>query len=113
MRQHAQLRRGQQTIGHRNPQHGRKALNVQAIAQPQRPEVILRQRSVQKTLRLVTKLLHALLHQRVVDWVISVHGGYSNGSARRDKHGAGYHQGAVLLYARPRHDPPCRPPPGD
>ena len=71
--QSAQLRRRQQAVGDRDPQHRRMALNVQAIAQAQMAELVLAQFAGEESARLVAKLRDALINQRFVDRVIPIH----------------------------------------
>src|SRR3984957_12309986 len=72
----AQLDGREQAIGNRDPEHGRVALDIQAIAQAQMPELILAQVAREKSAGLIAKLLHALADQRLVDDVVAVHGPY-------------------------------------
>jgi len=71
--QGAQLRRGQQTIGNRHPQHRGMALDVQAIAQAQVAKFLVAQLAGQETARLVAKLCDAFVYQGFVGQVIPVH----------------------------------------
>src|SRR5207244_1514148 len=70
----AQLPRRQQPIRNRDAQHRRVALDVQPVAQSQRAELVLRELSGEKALRLAAELSHALVHQALVDLVVAVHG---------------------------------------
>ena len=52
----AQLRELKQAIGDGDAQHGRMALDVQAVAQAQRPELLLRELPGEEPPRLIAKL---------------------------------------------------------
>jgi hypothetical protein len=67
------LARGEQAIGDRNAQHGRVPLQVQAVAQAQRPELLLGELPRKVSARLVAELRHALLDKRLVELVVLVH----------------------------------------
>jgi hypothetical protein len=54
--QHAQLGAGQLAIGHGHAQHGRVALHIPAVLQPQRAELVVAQRARQVALQLVAVL---------------------------------------------------------
>ena len=69
----AQLRRGEKSVRDRDAQHGRVALDVQPIAQPQMPELVVRQLACEKAPSLIAKLRHALVDQRLVDHIVAVH----------------------------------------
>ncbi len=71
--QRAQLSGGQQAVRDGDAQHRRMPLNVQAIAQTQMPEFIVIQFAVEKAPRLIPKLGDALVDQRFVHRVISIH----------------------------------------
>ena len=71
--QHAQLRRGQQSVGDRDPQHGRVGLNVQAVAQAQVFEFVVAEFAGEEAPRLVAKLRDALIDERPVHHIISIH----------------------------------------
>jgi len=73
VRELAQLRRGQQAVGDRHAQHGRVALDVQAVLQPQRPELVLGQLAREEAPRLVAELRHALVDDALVDFVVEIH----------------------------------------
>ncbi len=71
--QSAQLRRGQEAIRDRDPQHRGVALQVQAITQAQMAKLVLAQFAGEESARLVAKLCDALINQRFVDYVIAIH----------------------------------------
>ena len=73
VRQRAQLARGQDAVGDGHAQHGRVALDVQAVLQAQHAEFVFGELAVQEAARLVRKLRHALLDELLVDRVIHVH----------------------------------------
>ncbi len=64
----------QQPVGDGDAQHWREALDVQAIAQAQRLELILGQLTGEETARLVAELRDPLGHQGLVYVVVSIHG---------------------------------------
>ncbi|MCY1384775.1 hypothetical protein D9M69_730730 [compost metagenome] len=88
---HPHLFGGHQAVGHGNPQHGRKALNVQAILQAQRAKFFATELASQVTAGLITELLNAVLDDLLIVLVVYVHEGscfqaaYSN-SARTAAH---------------------------
>jgi hypothetical protein len=69
----AQLLRGEKSIGDRDAQHGRVALNIKSVTQPQMAEFVLRQLACEKTPRLIAKLRDTLLDQGLVDDIVAVH----------------------------------------
>ena len=73
VRELAQLRRREQPVGNRHAQHRRVALDVEAVAQPQRPKLVLGQLPGKETAGLAPKLGDPLIHQPLVDFVIDVH----------------------------------------
>ena len=50
-------------------------LDIEAVLQPQRPEVILGQLAGQESTRLVAKLLDSFVDEAAVEGVVAVHGG--------------------------------------
>ena len=70
----AQLRGAQQSVGNGDAQHRRMALDIQAIAQAQRPELLLGQLARQVAARLVAELRDARIHEGLVKLVVLVHG---------------------------------------
>ena len=68
-----QLAGRQQAIGNRHPQHGCKPLNIKAILQPQRAEVVLTQFTCEEAPGLAAKLGHPFVHQALIDLVIQIH----------------------------------------
>ena len=68
-----QLSRGEQAIGDGDAQHGRVPLQVQAVAQAQRPELILGELPRKVAPRLVAELRDALFDKRLVELVVLVH----------------------------------------
>ena len=63
VRELAQLRRRQQAVRNRDAQHRRMLLDVQAVLQAQRPELVLGQLAGEKAARLVAKLRDALVRR--------------------------------------------------
>ncbi len=72
--EHAQLVGVQQAIRNRDAQHGRVLLDVEAIAESQGTEIVLGQLTREEPLRLVPVLGDALIHERLVDLVVLIHG---------------------------------------
>ena len=71
--QHPQLRAVELAVWHRHPQHGRIALDVPTVLQPQRPEFIVAQRAGQIALQLVAVLGSAGTHKLLVKSRVLVH----------------------------------------
>src|SRR6185437_7338610 len=69
----AQLTRAEQPVGNGNAQHGGMTLDVQTIAQPQAPELVLRQFAGQEAPGLVGELRDPLIDKRLVELVIAIH----------------------------------------
>ena len=74
VREHAQLLAAQQAVGDGHAQHGGVALHIQAVAQPQLAKLVLGELALQEAAGLVAELVHALLHESVIDGVVAVHG---------------------------------------
>jgi len=72
-RQHAYLRARQQAVGHGDAQHRRMTLNIKAVTQTQRAEVILRELPGKITARLVTELSDAFVDEPLIDLVVAIH----------------------------------------
>ena len=66
------------------------ALDVQAVAQPQRTEVVLGELPGEEALRLVAELRDALLDEPLIDRVVPIHAGDSRPAARRAEIWIGY-----------------------
>ena len=71
--QRAQLLRAQLAVGHGDAQHRRVALDVPAVLQAQRPEVVVGQLAGEVALELVAELRGALVHELAVEFVVAVH----------------------------------------
>ena len=69
----AQLLRRQHAIGDGDAQHIGVELEIEPVAQAQRPELVLGQLAGEPALDLVLELRHALAHESVVELVIAVH----------------------------------------
>ncbi len=69
----AHLRRGKQAIWHGNAQHGRVALDVQAILQAQRAEFLISEFTGQEAAGLVAELPDPILDDVLVVLVVNVH----------------------------------------
>ena len=74
VRERAQLSRRQQAVRDGDAQHRRVALDVQAVLQAQRPELVLGQLAGEKAPGLVAKLGDALVDEALVEVVVAVHG---------------------------------------
>ena len=74
MREHAQLTRRQQAIGNRHAQHGRMGLDIEPVAQSQRPELVFGERALEEASGLVAELVNALCDDGRVNVVVAVHG---------------------------------------
>ena len=68
-----ELRGAQDAVGHGDAQHGRKALDIQPIAQPQLLKLIVRQLPGEVALGLRTILLHPLVDEPLVELAVLVH----------------------------------------
>ena len=79
--QRAQLLRRQQSVGNRDPQHRRMALDVPAVLQPQRAELVVAQLAGEVALQLVAVLGRALAHDRIHGGRITLHHGFHRGIA--------------------------------
>ena len=73
MRQHAQLRRRQRAVRDGDPQHVGVQLQIDAVHQPQRLELVLGQFAGQPARHLVAEFRDALGDQRPVEIVVDVH----------------------------------------
>ncbi len=73
MRQRAQLRRRQRAVGNGDAQHVGVKLEVDAVHQPQRLELVLGQFAGQAPRHLVAEFSDALGDQRAVEVVVDVH----------------------------------------
>jgi hypothetical protein len=69
----AQLRARKHSVGNGDSQHRRMALDVEAVLQAQRPELVVGQFAGQVALQLVAILCNALQHQRVIVSVVAIH----------------------------------------
>ncbi len=67
------LRRRDETIGNRDPQHRRMLLDIEAVLQAQRAKLVLGQFAAQESLRLVAKLRHPPGYEGRVEFVVAVH----------------------------------------
>jgi hypothetical protein len=74
LRQHAQLGARDLPIGHGDAQHRRVALDVPAVLQPQRPELVVGQLARLPALELVAVLGGAGAHELAVEFCVLVHG---------------------------------------
>jgi hypothetical protein len=74
-REHAHLFGLQQAIRHGDAQHRSVLLDVQAVTQPQRLEVVGGNLARQEALRLVAELRDTLLDEALIDRVVAIHGG--------------------------------------
>ena len=70
-----QLAAGEVAVGHRDAEHRRVALDVEAVLQAQRAELVGAQFARQVTPHLVAELGDALVEQALVVFVVLVHVG--------------------------------------
>src|SRR6266704_1311318 len=77
LREFSQLLRREQAVGNGDAQHRRVTLDVEAVPQAQRAELVLRELAGEKAPRLVAELDHTLVDELLVDFVVDVHGFYS------------------------------------
>src|SRR5262249_27474466 len=83
----AQLSRAEQAVRDRNAQHGRMALNIEAIAQANRLELIFRQLAREKAPRLIPEFGYALIYEGLIELIVLIHGhGLYAAPARRPKY---------------------------
>ena len=88
-----------EAVRNRDAQHRRVALDVQAVPQPQRAELVLRQLPVEEAARLVAELPDALVHEVLVDFVVAIHEGWWAERGSRDSR-TGARIGASLREQR-------------
>jgi hypothetical protein len=69
----AQLPRGQRAIGDGDPQHVGVQLQIEAVHQPDRLELVLGDLAGQPALNLLAELRGAVGHEFLVDRVVPVH----------------------------------------
>jgi hypothetical protein len=74
LRQRAQLRCAQFAVRDRDAQHRRVALDVPAVLQPQRPELVFAELAAEMAMKLVAKLCRPLAHDVAVECGVGVHG---------------------------------------
>ena len=72
--EHPQLLRVQRPVGDRNPQHVGVELEIDAVHQPERLELVLGQFAGNAPLDLIAELRHPLGHKLLVELVVAVHG---------------------------------------
>ena len=70
----AHLARRQRAVGHGDAQHVGVQLQVEAVHQAQRLELVLRQLAREAALDLVAELRDALAHELRIEFVVAVHG---------------------------------------
>ena len=61
-------------VWHVDAKHVGVQLHVQAVHEPQRPELVLGELAVEPSLHLAPKLRDALRDERVVEFVVAIHG---------------------------------------
>ena len=76
----AQLPRRQGSVGNCHPQHGRQALDVEAVAKPQLQELILGQFAVEVSLGLLPVLFDPFFDEALVEFLILVHPSHGTNS---------------------------------
>ena len=72
--QHMHLRAAQRAIGHRHAQHIGVQLQIQAVHQPQRLELVLGDLAIKAALRLIAEFRHAGIDHCLIVFVIKIHG---------------------------------------
>ena len=77
--QFPQLPGGEEPVRNRDAQHRGVALDVQAVAQPQRAELVFGKAPGQVAARLVAKLRDAFVDELLVNFIVEVHGSSSSG----------------------------------
>jgi hypothetical protein len=75
----AHLARGQRAVGDGDAQHVGVQLQIDAVHQAQRLELVLRQLALEPALDLVAELRHALAHELRIEFIVAVHGSGSLG----------------------------------
>ncbi len=70
MRQHAHLRRRQRAVGNGDAQHVGMQLQIDAVHQAQRLELVLGQLAGKAALHLIAEFIDAFLQQRAVEFVV-------------------------------------------
>ena len=98
MREHAHLLGRQRAVGNGDPQHVGVELQIDAVHQPQRLELVLGQLAGQPPRHLVAELGDALGDQRAVEFVVEIH--RSGSKARRQLEGRAAHAGCVRADCR-------------
>jgi hypothetical protein len=78
-REHPHLLRRYDAVRDRDPQHRRVALDVEAVLQTQRPELVLGQLTDEEAPRLVAKLGDALVDKALIEGVVAVHAAHVTG----------------------------------
>ena len=73
-RQLPHLPRGERAIGNGDAQHIGVELEIEAILQAQRTELIIRKRAIQPPFHLIGKLGDPFAHEALVKFVIAIHG---------------------------------------
>jgi hypothetical protein len=69
----AQLLRAQHAVRHGNAQHRRVTLDVPAVLQAQRPEIVVGQLAREMALQLVAELPGALVDEPAIEFCVAVH----------------------------------------
>ncbi|AHV94928.1 hypothetical protein D560_1067 [Bordetella holmesii ATCC 51541] len=73
------------------------ALDIQAVLQAQNAEFVFAQLAIEKAARLASELVHALLHELLVDGVIHVHDGNPECAGAPASKGASASTGAIAV----------------
>src|SRR5882762_5262938 len=77
LREFSQLLRRQQAVGDGDAQHRRVTLDVEAVPEAQRAELVIGELAREKAPGLVAELGDALVDELLVDFVVKVHGSYN------------------------------------
>ena len=75
--QHAHLRGRQCAVGDGDPQHIGVELAIQPVHQAQRFELVFGQRAAEAPGHLAAKLVDPFADQRVIEFVVTIHGSFS------------------------------------
>ena len=69
----ADLAAGHHSVGNRNPQHGRQALDIESVLQAQRKECLIADLSVEIASGLISILFNSLIDKFLIVLIVDVH----------------------------------------